>query len=407
MRTDAIIVGSELDALVAALRLLEQGASLRLLATGAGSLSYSAGGLALLGFHPEQQDNLVEDPWEALALLSTQHPLRMLGRPRIDQALEWFVELMRQLGADWEGGKRNRSVIAMAGGLNPVFARPRSQATLEDLKGCRVAVIGLERFRDFPADLVLAGLRRHNVDAMLVRVDHSIDASDSAHLGRAMDRPEVSEPLFCAVRAALPAGIELALFPAILGLADHRRVVERASDILGLPVLEAATMPPCLFGIRLQCTLLGEIERRGGLVQPGMRGLRAEINSGFCTRICDREGREYHADRYIAGTGGVLMGGLDVDSRGHISETVFGLPVHQTDPLGARSPAEAIEALHMAGVETDSEFRPRTTDRRLVENLQVVGATLAHWNPCREGSLEGVSIATGWAAAEAAAAAGS
>jgi glycerol-3-phosphate dehydrogenase subunit B len=402
MHTDAIIVGGELDALIAALRLLDQGASLRLLATGAGSLPYAAGGMALLGFHPGRSDDLVEDPWETLELLPSRHPLQLLGRHRIEQAFEWFVRLMHQLDGDWEVSKRNRSVIGMAGGLRPVVAKPRSQAALEDLTGRRVAVIGIEHIRDFPADLVLAGLRSHHVDGVLVRVDHSIGVSDSAQLGQAMDRPEASDPLLGAVRAALPAGIELALFPAILGFSDHRRIVERATDILGLPVLEAATMPPCLFGIRLQRALLGEIERRGGLMQPGMRGLRADIGDGRCKGICDGEGRQYHADRYIAGTGGVLMGGLDVDSRGHVTEPVFRLPVHQTDPLSARLSAEVIEALHMTGIETDTNFRPRASDGRLVENLQIVGTTLAHWNPCREGSLEGVSIATGWAAAEAA-----
>jgi anaerobic glycerol-3-phosphate dehydrogenase len=96
------------------------------------------------------------------------------------------------------------------------------------------------------------------------------------------------------------------------------------------------------------------------------------------------------------------MGGLDVDSHGAVHETALGLAVHQSEPLAAESVDRSLDALHVAGVETDSDLRPVTRGATVYDNVFVTGRTLAHWNPVAEGSAEGVSITTGWAAAEAA-----
>lgn len=400
MQTDAIIVGAELEALLASLRLLQQGASVRLLATGGGSLPYAPGGLQLLGRDPQNPAGVIANPIEAMERLSLLHPLRHVGRHRILPALDWFLDLMERLGAAWQREPQNRPLIAMAGDARSVLARPQSQVSLDALTGHRIAVLAFERFRDFPVDLVIAGLRRQGLDAVAIRVDSKIDCSDSVRFGQTLDRPGEAAALFETVRKALPSGRDLVLFPAVLGIARHREIFDLAQHSLGMPVFEGATLPPCLFGIRLYHLLMREIACLGGLVQPGMRSLQGRIEKGRCQGIGDGEGRHYHASRYIAGTGGVLMGGLDVDSRGHIAETIFGLPVHQTDPLGRRTPAETIDALHRAGVETDSSFRPSDGNGSIVENLQVIGTTLAHWNPTLEESSEGVAIGTAWAATE-------
>ncbi|MGH6881895.1 MAG: FAD-binding protein [Hypericibacter sp.] len=396
--TDAIVIGAELEALLATLRLLQQGASVRLLATGGGSLPYAPGGLQLLGRDPQDPVRAIANPFEAVERLPLQHPLRHVGRERIGPALDWFLDLMERLGAAWQREPQNRPVIAMAGETRSVLARPQSQASLDTLTGHRIAVLAFERFRDFPADLIVAGLRRQGLDAITVRVDPKLDCPDSVRFGQALDRPGEAAALLETVRKALPAGRDLVLFPAILGIARHRQIFDLARQVLDAPVFEGATLPPCLFGVRLHHLLMREISRLGGLVQPGMRSLRGLIEAGRCQGIGDGEGRHHRASHYIAGSGGVLMGGLEVDSRGHIAETIFGLPIHQTDPLGRRSPAETIDALHRAGVETDSSFRPTGGDGAVVENLRVIGATLAHWNPTLEESSEGVAIGTAWAA---------
>jgi anaerobic glycerol-3-phosphate dehydrogenase len=113
-------------------------------------------------------------------------------------------------------------------------------------------------------------------------------------------------------------------------------------------------------------------------------------------------GRTHDASAIIVSTGGILMGGLDVDSRGAVRETVLGLDVHQSEPLNALSVDQSLSALHLTGVVTDGDLRPASNGSTAYENVFVTGRTLANWNPAEESSAEGVSIATGWVAAEAA-----
>lgn len=401
MQTDAIVIGAELEALLAALRLLERGARVRLLATGGGSLPYAPGGLQLLGLDPGNPAIAVVDPFEALNRLAPAHPLRILGGGSVTAAIDWFLGTMERLGAAWRREARNEPVMTMAGEARPLLARPRSQASFGALAGRRIAVLAFERFRDFPADLVSRSLRRRGFDAAAIRIDAGLDGGDSVRLGQRFDRPAEAMPLLDIVRKALPSDRELVLFPAVLGIARHREVLDLAEQVLDRPVLESATLPPCLFGVRLHHLLSREILRLGGLIQPGMRRLQGRIEHGRCQGISDGEGRHYRAAHHIIGTGGVLMGGLEVDSCGRIAEPLFDLLVHQTDPLTQRTPAETIDALHRAGVETDASFRPADRHGSRIENLSVTGATLAHWNPTLEGSSEGVAIGTAWAAAQA------
>jgi anaerobic glycerol-3-phosphate dehydrogenase len=118
--------------------------------------------------------------------------------------------------------------------------------------------------------------------------------------------------------------------------------------------------------------------------------------------VTDANGRVIEAQAFILATGGVLMGGLEVDSHGHICEPALGLDVYQTEPLSQIGSQAAVNALHSAGIETDEHFKPRHKGNLAWRNLFVTGRNLAHWNPGAEISAEGVAIVSGWVAAEAA-----
>src|SRR5690606_39106568 len=152
---------------------------------------------------------------------------------------------------------------------------------------------------------------------------------------------------------------------------QHRAVAAAAASGLGIPVLEVATLPPSVPGLRWAQhldRLLGEagcIIRRGARVAGPHRG-RNRVRS-----VTDENGREIEAQAYILATGGVLMGGLAVDSGGHLSETTFSLDVVQTVPLRAGSAESTLAALHLAGVETDEQFRPCAAPGRACGNVFV------------------------------------
>ena len=103
-------------------------------------------------------------------------------------------------------------------------------------------------------------------------------------------------------------------------------------------------------------------------------------------------------------TGGLASGGIELDSRWRASETALGLPV-----AGVPEPGEERfrpgyfddHPMGRAGVSVDAELRPvDARGERLYENVLVAGATLAGAEPWREKSGDGLSLSTGYRAAE-------
>jgi glycerol-3-phosphate dehydrogenase subunit B len=189
------------------------------------------------------------------------------------------------------------------------------------------------------------------------------------------------------------------IFPAVLGLRRHGSVIALAEGTLGVPVAEVATLPPSVFGLRLYQLVMKALKAAGITLHSDIRGLRGKLTNGVCELLVDEKGNEYSAEKFLAANGGILMGGLEVDSRGIIHEPVFDLDVHQTYPLNISDPARVPDALHRAGVLADRYLRPMLNGRP-VSNVHVTGALLAHWNPIEEISNEGVAITTGCAAAD-------
>ena len=400
MRTDALILGSDLSGLVAALRLLDRGKSVRLIAAGGGALHYGPGGLHLLGYQPNASEAKIEDPYEAMAALDKRHPLRRLGENRVRTAMAGFLELSRDLGLSFRSNGRNRLTVSLAGQPVPVFAADLHQATFEDLEGRTVAVLCFEGHKDFPAGMMVSELRRRQVDAHLLRLEDPCGNPDSIRLARHFDSLRDPAAYFRSILERLPKHCSCALFPAVLGLIRHGDVVAAAEQALGLACREVPTLPPSVPGMRLNHRLTRRLQSAGALLHLGARAVSAPASNGRCAAVTDECGRRYESEIFVVATGGVLMGGLEVDSRGQISEPFLGLEVAHDWPLEAQGPEACLDALHEAGVETDDRLRPVAKGNLAYENVFVTGRTLANWNPASESSNEGVSIATGWAAAE-------
>jgi glycerol-3-phosphate dehydrogenase subunit B len=279
---------------------------------------------------------------------------------------------------------------------------PRSQATFEQLNGRRVAVLEFDGHLDFPAGLLRTALRRAGGEARRMAAPGPEGRVDNLGLARAFDRLPEPVEFFAGLRPSLPPGCDLVLAPAVLGLRRHRAVLEEAGIGLGVPVLEVPTLPPSVPGMRWQVVIDDLLRHSGCRLRKGVRIAAASRENDRVRSVHDENGRTIEAEAYVVATGGVLMGGLEVGSDGSVAELVFGLPVFQTSPMRAKSAASALDALHWCGIETDESFRPADAQGRACRNLFVTGRTLAHWHPARELSAEGVSIVTGWAAAEAA-----
>jgi glycerol-3-phosphate dehydrogenase subunit B len=113
----------------------------------------------------------------------------------------------------------------------------------------------------------------------------------------------------------------------------------------------------------------------------------------------------YRTHSVVLASGGFASGGLTLDSRGAARETVFDLPVAGVPEDGAtRFVAGYFDAqpLSRAGVAVDDLLRPTDRDGSPVyRNLHAAGAILAGAVPWKEKSGTGISVATGYAAADA------
>jgi glycerol-3-phosphate dehydrogenase subunit B len=121
------------------------------------------------------------------------------------------------------------------------------------------------------------------------------------------------------------------------------------------------------------------------------------------TRVGLREERR-GADWVVLATGGFASGGLELDSRWNARETALGLPVSGVPGPGEerfRADYLGDHPIGRAGVAADHELRPLdAVGERVLENVLVAGATLAGAEPWREKSGDGLSLATGFRAAE-------
>jgi len=323
-----------------------------------------------------------------------------LGRDRVRAALDWFLEWALQQGIQYRSNGCNALTLSTAGLPVPVFATTAHQATWDDATAGTVAVMCFEGHKDFPAGLTVSELRRRSIDAHLVRLDAPCSPPDGMHLARFFDRCIDLDGYVRSFRARLPPEASRAFFPAVLGLDHHDKTMKSFERGLGVPCREVPTLPPSIAGLRLSRRLIKDIETKGGFVHLGVRAHGQSGNNGRCEAIWDDAGRRIEAETFILATGGVLMGGLEVESDGRIHEPIFGLDVAQTRPLEARGPDQALDALHRTGVATDAQLRPLIKSEVAYDNLFVAGRTLGHCNVTKEASVEGVAIATGWAAAE-------
>jgi glycerol-3-phosphate dehydrogenase subunit B len=106
----------------------------------------------------------------------------------------------------------------------------------------------------------------------------------------------------------------------------------------------------------------------------------------------------YTAPWFVLASGGFASGGIELDSHWVTHERVLGLPLSGVPEAGEpRFVAEYLEEQPMArvGVAVDGELRASGAS-----NVLVAGAALPGAVPWREGSGEGISLASGYRAAE-------
>jgi glycerol-3-phosphate dehydrogenase subunit B len=410
-----VVVGAGLAGLTAALRLAEAGRIVLVLAKGVGGTHLAPPTIDVLGYSDGGEP--VGSPTRGLDALvesSPDHPYARVGLETVATALEWWKTALPELR--YTGSLAANQLLSTAVGVaKPTALAPRSMAGGDLRSGGRIAIVGLRGLKDFFAHYVADNLSRaaraHGVAVSVRALELSprLDGDrDVGGLGFAaqFERPEFRDAIVEELRTLLAPG-ERAGLPAVLGLRHADGVHRELEERLRTTVFEIGMLPPSVPGMRLFEALKGALQRAGGRVVLGDRVIGAEKNGrGVEAVVAQTAARRvaYGARSFVLATGGFASGGLELDSAGTVRETVLGLPVAGVPPQGQPRFLPGYFDRHplaRAGLEVDERMRPLGPRGPVYENLHAAGATLAGAEPWREASGNGISVATGFAAARA------
>jgi glycerol-3-phosphate dehydrogenase subunit B len=405
LKYDAVVIGAGTAGLVAGARLAEGGARVCVLAKGVGSTHLAPGTIDVLGYAPER----VTSPAAAvdeLAAAQPDHPYARLGSEAVAEAVRWFSERVaagpipeyRYVG-DLE---RNILLPTAVGALRPSALVPETMAAGDSASHDPVCIVGTRSLRDFHPALCAANLRRAGIDARSVEIEIEVERADqnTLELARRFDDP--------AWRAAFAGRLALKLqahesvgLPAMLGIRDPHGAWSDVQHRLGRPVFEIPGLPPSVPGMRLYEILRSTLRNAGGRLVLGAEVVSCERDGSRVVSVAARSAghdAHYGAPWFVLASGGFGSGGIELDSRWAAHERVLGLELR-----GLPGPGQprfvgdylAEQPMARAGVAVDGELRAEGAD-----NVMVAGAALPGAVPWREGSGEGIALASGSHAAQ-------
>jgi glycerol-3-phosphate dehydrogenase subunit B len=408
---DLIIIGAGLTGLIAAYTAVEVGLDVQVIAKGLGALHWSAGTVDVLGYYPDE-GTLVERPLQTvrtLVAVNPQHPYALLGGTGLKDTLQAFSLLAKDIGLPYLGAGdagANLSLPSPVGAARPTFLAPLAQLAGDLNRPEPMLIVGFRGMRDFFPELIVENLNKqgHSARAAFLPLDLITERQDSntVQLANGLDHPARHTALAAGLKKLTQHGERVGL-PAILGVAQHATVMKELQAAAGAAVFEIPTLPPSVPGFRLTEALRRKVEELGVRVEVNMevKGFHAE-NGRIASIESDASARplKHRAERYLLATGGILGGGINSDHTGRVWEACFDLPLavpqRRAEWFRTRFLDPAGHPIFSSGVAVNEQFQPVTANGSAVyTNLWAAGGILAHADPIRERSLEGIAIATG------------
>ncbi len=404
----AVVIGSGIAGLTAALRLQEAGVKPTILTMGLGGLQLSQGTIDILGYNPDR----VTNPLEAAGQVPAKHPYHTIGVKSVEDGVRWLAGLVPDLVTG--DPTTNVSLPTVVGAIRPTALYSPSMAAGILSGNVDVTIVGFKQFKDFYPELIAGNLSRQQtpdggtITAHPFWVDFPVRKGESdtsaVNYARAFDHDANLEKLAWELSKAPGAG-PLGL-PAFLGL---KRIdgYARLSELTQRKVFEITGLPPSVPGMRLNEALRGIARSRRIPIIQGAKAVGFTAEDGRITGVTvHAAGHDvtYKGDSVIYAGGGFASGALQFDSYGKISETLFGLPL--VLPEGAPVHGDywgRPQPLFEVGCATDASMRPVDSSGAVCySNLYVVGDMLAGTNRWDEKSGEGIAIGSATVAAAAA-----
>jgi glycerol-3-phosphate dehydrogenase subunit B len=411
---DVLVIGGGVAGVAAALAASDR-ADVRLISHKQSTLRSASGLVDALGYTPDGEGPLV-DPFDAIGDLPEGHPYERVGAAAVREGFALFDDAV---GDTYRGGHtdRNALVPTHGGTVKPTARYPASAAAGLASDGRDALLVGFEALTDFDAPMAASHLDAAGVpfDARGVTVRFPGDFRADAKVTRyahALDRDEDLDgtPARTALAEAVKAHLgdeERVGFPAVLGDDDPAGVRADLGADLGADVFEVPMGPPSLPGLRLEDRLYDALAEAGVRVESGNPAVDVEGDGDRVRAVYVDRGRRkvpYHADQFVLASGGLVGKGIDSDREG-VREVVFDCHVpHPADRYDwFEEDAFGDHAFARFGVDVDRDLRPLSADGSIdYENLRAAGSALGGYDFAAEKSGGGVSLATGYAAGDAA-----
>jgi glycerol-3-phosphate dehydrogenase subunit B len=402
---DAVVIGAGTAGLVAGARLAEGGARVCVLAKGVGSTHLAPGTIDVLGYAPDR----VVSPSGVIAEIASRHPdhpYATLGAEAVAEAIRWWqarVEAGPLAGYRYLGDlDRNYLLPTAVGALRPSAVVPETMAAGDSVAFESACIVGTRTLRDFHPALCAANLSRLGVPARSVEAEIEADRADQNSLGLARRFDDSRWRASFAGRLALKLKAHEAVgLPAVLGIRDPHGAWSDLEHRLGRPVFEIPTLPPSVPGMRVYEILRSTLRRAGGRLVLGAEVVSSERDGSRVTSVATRSAghdARYAAPWFVLAAGGFNSGAIELDSRWATHERVLGLPLRGLPAEGEpRFLGDYLAEQPMArvGVAVNGELLAEGA-----ENVVVAGAALPGATPWREGSGEGIALASGSHAAQ-------
>ncbi len=406
MKFDTIIIGGGLSGLTCGIALAKKGKKTAVVCGGQSSLHFNSGSFDLIGYNDGKE---VADPTQAASQLPESHPY---GKVKDLEALaKEAKELLNEAGISTQGDNhKNHYRLSPIGKLIPTWLTMDGLFTVnnaEELKGKKICLANITGFLDFPVPYIANGLRGHGAEVSLVTVttpllEHArqspteMRATNIAnYLANDNNVKEVAEKL----KAAIPAGIDLLLLPAVLGVAnDH--AAKLLQDSLPVKTQFVATMPPSVPGVRVQTLLRQYFQKLGGTLIPNNTVVKGELDGKQLKKVhTDKLGTTaLEADSFVLASGSFLGGGLTSDYEA-VHEPILNLDVDADEDrtkwtsynLYDKQPYQSY------GVKTGDNLLA-TKNGQTLDNVYAIGSILSGNDP-RMATSTGIDLLTALAVA--------
>jgi len=403
---DVLVIGSGMSGMAATFFAIERG--LNTIQIGQSSpLQFYSGFFDVMAVHPIKDKKTWDNPWDGITQLCKdipEHPYALLTKDQILQAFGLWFELLKQLKMPYSYmTNQNIPAITPIGTSKLTHAVPQAMWTgiSAMLNHQKALVVDIDGLKGFSGQQIKENLHDQWPELETIRITFPKASGETYanHMASAIESPDIHKQL---INAIIPHAhrVQCIGFPAILGSYHHQDLCKNIESLLGKPVFEIPTLPPCMPGIRLRNALTHELAQKGGtLYQTTIHNVEPDGKYGF---IAHTANHKIYAKNIVLAAGRFMGKGLNA-TRTSIKENLFNLPVVQPESRRQWHHKQFFHQqghdIHQAGICVDQSFRPINEKGKIVyDHLFAAGSILAKNDWMRHKCGAGVAVASAFGA---------